>query len=102
MIDSLSTAVRGMQDQEARVNASARRLAGAGITTKTPDPGRNPSSPVSNPGGVEPADSVGFLPDVDIAQEMVNIKIAEKMYEANAKVVETTAKMLDKTIDLTG
>ena len=102
MIAILQTAVRGMQDQEAKVNASARRIAGAAITPErtTNGPTSTPSSTPSSPADVEPPNSAGFIPDVDIAREMVNMKVAEKIYEANAKVVETAARMIDKTVDI--
>jgi hypothetical protein len=105
MIDSISTAVRGMLDQESRVEASARRLAGMGGTpkpaTKPPAGSTTPASPpATDLAAAEPSGAPGFLLDVDIATEMVNVKIAEKIYEANAKVVETAGKMIAKTVDI--
>ena len=45
-------------------------------------------------GGVTPAPN--GAPSKDIARSMVNLTVGHKTYDANAKVVEVAARMLDK------
>ncbi|MCE5243434.1 MAG: flagellar basal body rod C-terminal domain-containing protein [Syntrophobacteraceae bacterium] len=101
MIDGISAAVRGMRVQEADVEASARRLTRTGSGTATVvNPGGNAAAAAVNSTDVGPACAAQFLPDVDVGREMVNLKMAEKIYEANAKVIEIAGKMLEKTVDV--
>lgn len=102
MIDGISTAVRGMRVQEAGVEASARRLArmGSGTAVVEGPGGSAAAAGAVHPSDIEPAGAVQFLPDVDIGREMVNLKMAERIYEANAKVIEVAGKMLEKTVDV--
>ncbi len=59
------------------------------VTTKSPGfiPVYNPDHPDANASGL-----IG-QPDVDLAQNIVDMKIAQNAYEANAKVLRTAFEM---------
>ncbi len=99
MIQSIQTAYRGMSIESSRVEESARRLAG---TEKLPGPLAPEAGAPAVAGGNNPAPppSAVYLPDVDIPKELVNMKMAQKAYELNAKVAGTSAEMLKETFDI--
>ena len=96
MIQSILTGCKGMQVQASRVEACSRRVAGLDKPTRRSE---NPPLPeAADPLGLPAAES--FLMDVDLGREIVTMKIAQKVYEANAKVVETSTEMLKRSIDV--
>jgi flagellar basal-body rod protein FlgC len=122
-------ATSGLRAQQARMRIIAENLANADSTSKTPggDPYRR-QAPVFEPtkvaGGrgvkmarVEPdktdfrqdyqpghpsADANGYvkLPNVDSLVEALDMREAQRAYEANLNVIETTRAMEMRTLDL--
>lgn len=52
-----------------------------------------PNSPFANTDG-----EIG-IPNVDLAEEAVNLKLAEYAYKANLKVIETTSELTDELLE---
>ncbi len=79
--------------------ATASSTAGGGVVvTATPvNPG---TVPIFNPGNPL-ADSNGFVayPNVSLAEQMIELKLASLSYEANAKVIETESELLRTLLD---
>ena len=122
-------AASGLRAQQARMRIIAENLANANSTSKTPggDPYRR-QAPVFEPtkvaGGkgvkmsrVEPdrtdfrtdyepghpsADAKGYvkLPNVDTLVEALDMREAQRAYEANLNVIETARAMEMRTLDL--
>jgi len=122
-------ATSGLRAQQARMRIIAENLANADSTSKTPggDPYRR-QAPVFEPtkvaGGrgvrmakVEPdrtdfrqdyqpghpsADANGYvkLPNVDSLMEALDMREAQRAYEANLNVIETSRAMEMRTLDL--
>src|SRR3569623_248568 len=125
----MTAAASGLRAQQARMRIIAENLANANSTARTPggDPYRR-QIPVFEPkavdGGqgvklsrVEPdssdfkstydpgnpsADSKGYvkLPNVDPLIEALDMKEAQRAYEANLNVIETARNMEMRTLDL--
>lgn len=127
MIGAISTALTGMFAASKRVEASANNIANmssagsldpakprqpyeaqttvqianeSGGTTATNIPKKPgfvnayaPDSPFANAQG-----EVG-VPNVDLAEEAVNLKIAEITYKANASVIKTASEMSDALLN---
>ena len=80
MISAIQSGVQGMERASDVVNNAASDIAHAAASTTV-------SSPVPKE-----------VPRGDIGQDMVNLMIGHRSYDANAKVVEVAAKMLDKIV----
>lgn len=70
MINAISTALSGLTASTRKVDVAATNIANAGT------PGNQ----------------------VDLAEEAVNLKVAEQAYKANLLVVETASKMTDELL----
>lgn len=48
------------------------------------------------------ADETGYVayPEVDLAAEMTNVMVAQRMYEANTSVLNSNQKVLEKTLEI--
>ncbi|MDP3660042.1 flagellar basal body rod protein FlgC [Phenylobacterium sp.] len=124
-----SIATSALRAQQARMRIIAENLANANSTSRTPggDPYRRQTpvfAPVKVDGGtgvkmvrVEPdrkdfrteyepghpsADAKGYvkLPNVDSLIEAMDMKAAQRAYEANLNVIETARAMEMRTLDL--
>jgi flagellar hook-associated protein FlgK len=80
MISAIGNGVQGMERASDVVNNAASDIANA----------------AASPSGSSPA--VKEVPRGDIGQDMVNLIIGHRSYDANAKVVEVAARMLDKIV----
>lgn len=126
---AMSVAASGLRAQQARMRIIAENIANANSTARTPggDPYRR-QIPVFEPkavdggqgvkmGRVEPdtsdfkttydpgnpsADAKGYvkLPNVDPLIEALDMKEAQRAYEANLNVIETARNMESRTLDL--
>jgi len=100
---SLLNGAQGMTSAARSQEATARNVANGVKTDQKPQgkgpPGANPPPPagLEEGGGILP--SAPFL-SVDLGREMTNMAMSKAAYEANAKVVEVSRNMLEKTIDL--
>ncbi len=79
MISALRNGVQGMERASEVVNNAASDIANAASATGT------------SPAAKE-------VPRGDIGQDMINLMIGHRSYDANAKVVEVAARMLDKIV----
>lgn len=98
-IGALSTALGGMQAASARLDQAAGRIARAGTpaisTPKQTAPTATPTSgppvaPLANPASANSNDLVGGV---------VDAKLAEISYKANAAVVKVASEMLGALLD---
>jgi flagellar basal-body rod protein FlgC len=125
MIGAIQTALSGLKAASTKVEASANNIAnmdtvgalkgdpapyapevtvqqaipGGGVTaSNVSKPGFTPSF---NPGSPF-ADSDGLVgaPNVDLANEIVNLDIAKIAYKANAKVINTASEMQDDLLKI--
>ncbi|MBX2833847.1 MAG: flagellar biosynthesis protein FlgC [Micavibrio sp.] len=125
MINAITTALTGLAAASQKVTASANNIAnvttggsledgekapytpqtvqqetlkGGGVKTniaaKNPPftPSYSPDSPLADSNGI-----IG-LPNVDLAEEGVNLMLSEVEYKANLKVIETAAELSDELI----
>lgn len=99
VIQSISKAYRGLIVQESNLEASSERLSGAFRKAGTTSTGTD-TLPVEQEPIFNTTAGAEYLQNVDIGKEMVNIDLARRAYEANAKVVEVSNEMLKKTIGL--
>lgn len=127
MISAIGIALTGLQSASTRLNASTSNIANFGTTGSLTDPDNAPYTPLTTeskaidvPGGVQTniipranpytpaydpdspyADANGIIgtPNVDFAEEIVNIKLAELSYKANLKTIETVGQLFDELID---
>jgi flagellar basal-body rod protein FlgC len=126
---AMSVAASGLRAQQARMRIIAENLANANSTARTPggDPYRR-QIPVFEPKAVDggqgvkmarvtpdttdfkstydpgnpSADAKGYvkLPNVDPLIEALDMKEAQRAYEANLNVIETARSMESRTLDL--
>ncbi len=100
MIESIKHAYGGMVRQESLFEESARKIAG-GAPKSNDSPSEGNSSQVGASSAVTDGPAAGtFLLDVDIGREMVNMNVAKRAYEANAKAVVASDEMLEEILDL--
>lgn len=126
MINSIGIALSGLNSASQHVNASASNIANA-LTSGSTDPSKKQAyTPVDitntaqKDGGVQSritqrspafnlsyspnspfADSEGYIntPNVDIAQEIIQMKLASLSYKANAKVLATSEEQINTLLD---
>lgn len=129
MIESLTIAASGLRAQSVRVATSASNLANLNTIGPIAEEGGSPSRvfvpqetvfEATDNGGVraqviDRPDSVGqaFIPDsifanadglvavpeVSLAEEVINLKIAEIAYRANASVIRTSIDLQQEALD---
>ncbi len=99
MINSIGIALTGLNSASMRLNASASNVANmsnpqyTAITTKAES---------IDTGGV----MTGYTPksaplnNVDIAEEVVNMKLAELSYKANLNTIKVAGNMFDELLDI--
>jgi flagellar basal-body rod protein FlgC len=122
-------AVSALRAQQARMRIIAENLANASSTSKTPggdpyrrqapvfqptkvaggvgvkmtrvDPDRTPFTSTYEPGNPS-ADAQGYVktPNVDPLVEAMDMRDAQRAYEANLNVIETARSMDQRTLDL--
>ena len=122
-------AVSALRAQQARMRIIAENLANANSTSKTPggdpyrrqapvfqptpiaggvgvkmarvDPDKTPFSSTYEPGNPS-ADAKGYVktPNVDPLIEAMDMRDAQRAYEANLNVIETARSMDSRTLDL--
>lgn len=132
MVSSIDASVSGLAAAAKRIEASARNIANQSSTrTKNIDgnvenkpytpqvvdqvslstggvqatlrDAQRPPVPVYNPSDVA-ADARGIVqtPNIDTAQEMVNIKLAAQEYKANLKAIKAQDDMQQRLLDILG
>lgn len=109
MIDALRTGLTGLVAAETSAAARAQNI----VNAQTP--GYRPVEPVlrSSDGGVRAsvrerplspgaalALEEGALPPVSLAEELVQLKVAEIAYKASAAVVRTAGRLGDAALDI--
>ena len=128
MINSLGTSLSGLLAASTRIGASAQNIANANTTGSLDESGRQPyravttqnetsangqgvistvipkekpNVPVFSPSDPD-ADTQGFVaaPNVNFAEEAVNIKIAEASYKANLAVIETVSDLSEDLLNI--
>jgi flagellar basal-body rod protein FlgC len=80
------------RDSEKGINALKVRKVGRDVSQGTLV--YRPDHPAANPEGYV------RLPNVDRTLESMDLREAQRSYEANISVIETTKKMMDRTLDL--
>ncbi|MEM7197203.1 MAG: flagellar basal body protein [Pseudomonadota bacterium] len=123
MVSAIPTALSGLQAAQLRVNVAANNIANA--FSVSPDPNSGEQAQVYTPrqviqsytatGGttastrvVQPPaipvlrtdNSVGYHPNVDFAQEAINLRVAEHSYRANAAVLRAQNRNFDALLDI--
>ena len=129
MISSIGIALTGLESASTRLNASASNIANMSTVGSLSDPENPPYTPlttkskaIDNPGGVHTdkipktnpfipaydadspfADENGIIgvPNVDAAEEMVKMKLAELSYKANLNTIEVASNMFEELLDIT-
>lgn len=127
MIGAISTALTGLFAATKRVEASASNIANASsagsldpgapiqpyqalttVQTSTESGGTSATNIPKNPGFVNAyapdspfanADGEVGAPNVDLAEEAVNLKLAEIAYKANISVMKTAGEMSDELLN---
>lgn len=95
MTQALKIAVSALLAQQANVNVIANNVANA----VTPDFKPQQASLVSmNPGVKVGAILTADAPGVDLANEFVNLILAQRAYEASLKVVSTSDQMMEALV----
>jgi len=117
MSDAFSSAISGMSSNAVRAAVAANNIANANTAgfkasratatssgsgqpemniTESTEAGSRLSRPDGLPGGAESQESS----NVDLAEEFVQLKIAEHGYSANAAVVRTQGEMLGTVLNI--
>lgn len=95
MIGAISSTLSGLFVSSKRVEAAASNIANMGSTNYTP------VSTVQTTGENGEAQAVNIQrpvgSEVDLAEEAVNLKLAEITYKANLSVLETINEMAEET-----
>ncbi len=127
MIGAISTALTGLFAASKRVEASANNIANVSsagsldpasptqpyqalttVQTSTESGGTSAANIPKNPGFVNAyapdspfanADGEVGVPNVDLAEEAVNLKLAEIAYKANVSVLKTASAMSDELLN---
>jgi flagellar basal-body rod protein FlgC len=126
MIAAMQTALAGMQAATGQLNIAAENIANAQSTGEEPGDAYHAQravqytnafgAPVVYAQEKDPAtleiyapslsaandDGIVEYPNVNLAEEIVNLKMAELSYKASALVMLTAADMLDELIDRLG
>lgn len=126
MINAIGIALTGLNSASLRLNTSAANIANAGTTGSLNSSENAPYTPqittstALNNGGVHTqttdkspafipaydadspfADENGIIgtPNVDYAEEIVNMKLAEISYKANIQTIKTAEEMFSELLD---
>ena len=127
MINTIGIALTGLNSASLRLNASASNIANASTAGSLTDTENAPYTPLDTQnkalgttGGVatsltprSPAFSPAYdpnspfadengligVPNVDLAEEIVNIKLAETSYKANLKTIDVAGELFDELIN---
>ncbi|MGH1376049.1 MAG: flagellar basal body rod protein FlgC [Alphaproteobacteria bacterium] len=127
MINAIGIALTGLNSASQRLNASASNIANVSTAGSLVDPASPPYTPVTTKskalgttGGVQTnvipqqapftpafdpdspfADENGFIgvPNVDLAEEAVNIKLAEISYKANLSTIKVAGELFDELLE---
>ncbi len=100
MINSITIALTGLNSAAMRVNASASNIANMSNPQYTPITTKSESI---DTGGV----MTGYTPksppftNVNLAEEIVNMKMAEISYKASLNVIKASDNMFDELLDVT-
>lgn len=105
-INPLQSALAGLTAHAAKLAVAANNIA----NLNTPgfiriQPGStflsSSNTPViSNPGGLPGSASVNMLSDVELAEELLNMKISKYGYTANARVISSHDEMIGTVLDI--
>lgn len=126
MINAIGIALSGLNNASARLNVGASNIANSLDSGSLHDPAQAPYTPqdvtaqTSGNGGIQTrvidslqpftpsfspdspfADEGGFIatPNVNLTEEVVNLKLAEASYRANIAVLEVTDTLFDELLD---
>lgn len=126
MINAIGIALTGLNAASQKLNAGAANIANAGTTGSLIDPDKAPYTPKEtittslNTGGVSTkitdrspafipaydedspfADENGLIgtPNVDYAEEIINMKMAEISYKANIKTISVSSDMFEELLE---
>lgn len=100
MIGALTTAISGLKNAAARVDAAATRIVRAGITAGNAvnaDPA-TPVPPATPPASGAPLNAAPVFQD-DLLGGILDLKQAEIAYKANAKVVASVGDLKKTLLD---
>ncbi len=99
-MQAFSIAAKGMMTQVQRVNTAAQNIANAhtpGYKAQSPDSPSVPAQGAAAPLGAAGTGALMQAPaepsDVDLASEITTMIMAQRTYEANAKVLKTADDM---------
>jgi flagellar basal-body rod protein FlgC len=81
--------------------AVARGFSGAGVVVQSILQDQSPPQKVLEPGHPD-ADAEGYVgyPNINVADEMVDLVLANRAYQANATVFETSKDLAEKALEL--
>ena len=115
LVDALHISAAGMRAQGVRLRVIAENLANANSLAATPDGEPYRRKVVSFRNALDrsdfemryqpshpAADANGYirLPNVNTLIEMTDMREAQRSYEANLKVIESSRTLLQRTIDI--
>ncbi len=128
MINTIGIALTGLNSASLRLDASAANIANINSVGSLTDESNAPYTPVTArskslgniTGGVQTditpqipafipaydanspfADENGFIgvPNINIGEEIINMKLAELSYKANLKTIDVAGKLFDELLD---
>ncbi len=128
MTNAIGIALTGLNSASLRLNASASNIANLNTVGSLTDENNAPYTPITTQskslgsvtGGVQTdiipqnpafvpaydadspfADENGFIgvPNINLGEEIVNIKLAEISYKANLKTIDVAGELFDELLD---
>lgn len=96
MLNAIATALGGLHSAAGRFNEAATRIVRAGTVSQSAL-----QEPAPPPAAGAPLDRAPVLSD-DLVTGIVDMKLAELSYKANAKVLAAAAELEKTTIDILG
>ncbi len=102
MIGAISNALSGLMAASKRAEASASNIANMSTPDYTPVTTVQTTTETGSVQAQNQPKSAGtintFVPDIDLAEEAVNLKIAEIAYKANIATIKTAQDMTDELL----
>lgn len=94
MINAIDTALTGLHSASREINRSAANIVrGTSLSASSQSqPTQNTDIPSTTP------QNITAIQDIDVAAEIVNIKLAEISYKANLSVIETAGDLFDELL----
>ncbi len=92
MIDSIGIALTGLNSATARINSSASKIANLNENYDSDAQSTAKPSPIATPSGAIEAQNT------NLAEEIINMKMAEISYKANLNTIKVAGSMFDELL----